>query len=111
MVQARAIELVGAETGREAGALYPSCAADLVCVDLSMPEMDGKEATRAIRAMEAGSGRRVPIVALTAHAMTGDDTDILAAGLDHYLTKPLRKDVIVAHIQDACPPGARPPQP
>jgi CheY-like chemotaxis protein len=111
MVQALEIELVFAENGREAVDLYQSFAPDLVFMDISMPEMDGKEATRAIRAMEAGSGRRVPIVALTAHAMTGDDTDILAAGLDHYLTKPLRKDVIVAHIQDACPPGARPPQP
>jgi signal transduction histidine kinase/CheY-like chemotaxis protein len=111
MVQTLEIELVFAENGREAVELYQSFAPDLVFMDISMPEMDGKEATRAIRALEAGTGRRVPIVALTAHAMTGDDTEILAAGLDHYLTKPLRKDVILARIQDACPPDARAPQP
>jgi len=69
--------------------------------------MDGKDATRAIRALEQESGRHIPVVAMTAHAMTGDDTDILAAGLDHYLTKPLRKDGIIERIGEACPPEAR----
>jgi len=63
-----------------------------------MPKMDGKEATSAIRKLEEKTNRRCPIVALTAHAMTGDDTGILAAGLDHYLTKPLRKPDITAQI-------------
>jgi len=73
-------------------------------MDVSMPEMDGKEATRAIRALEAESGGKVPICALTAHAMDGDSEEILAAGMDHYLTKPLRKaaihDMIASHSPD-----------
>ena len=65
-----------------------------------MPRMDGKDATRAIRKLEEGTGKHVPIVAMTAHAMEGDSKAILEAGLDHYLTKPLRKPEIIAQIED-----------
>jgi CheY-like chemotaxis protein len=109
MVKGLDIELTFAENGREAVDLFRSLAPDVIFMDISMPEMDGKEATRAIRALEAQSGGRVPIVAMTAHAMSGDDTDILAAGLDHYLTKPLRKEMIHQHIRATCPKVARPP--
>ena len=103
------IDLHFAENGKEAVALYQSLGPDVVFMDISMPEMDGKEATRAIRQIEAGTGRHVPVIAMTAHAMEGDDIDILAAGLDHYLTKPLRKESIVDHIVAARPPEARAP--
>ena len=64
-----------------------------------------------IRRLEAETGRaRVPIVALTAHAMEGDAESILAAGLDHYLTKPLRKSAIAERIVALCPPDARIPR-
>ncbi|MBC7133950.1 MAG: response regulator [Roseovarius sp.] len=109
MVQALDIELSFAENGREAVALFQSLAPDIVFMDISMPEMDGKEATRAIRAIEAREGGHVPIIAMTAHAMAGDDAEILAAGLDHYLAKPLRRADIVARIAEAAPPDARPP--
>ena len=110
MVKGLDIELTFAENGQEAVDLFQSLAPDVIFMDISMPEMDGKEATRAIRAIEAQSGRHVPIVAMTAHAMTGDDAEILAAGLDHYLTKPLRKEMIHQHIRAACPKDVRSPE-
>lgn len=98
MVKALDIDLAFAGNGREALELYSSFAPDLVFMDISMPEMDGKEATRAIRALEAQTGAHVPIYALTAHAMEGDKEEIMAAGMDQYLTKPLRKAEIYAAI-------------
>jgi CheY-like chemotaxis protein len=106
------MELQFANNGREAVEQWQSFRPDLVFMDISMPEMDGREAARAIRAEEAARGLpRVPIVALTAHAMEGDRVSILQAGIDHYLTKPLKKAEIVAKIAAFCPPGARSPGP
>lgn len=97
-----------ANNGREAVEAFAEFDPDIVFMDISMPVMDGKEATGKIRELEAGSGTRVPIVALTAHAMTSDSESILAAGLDHYLTKPLRKTQIIQMISDHCPDDACP---
>jgi len=76
-----------------------------------MPEMYGKEATQRIRDIEKKSGRHVPVVAMTAHAMDGDADGILEAGLDHYLTKPLNKLDLIDHVLEACPEEARNPEP
>lgn len=105
MVRAMDIELVFADNGRIAVDLYQSFRPDLIFMDISMPEMDGKEAARTIRAL----GGTVPIVALTAHAMDGDADGILAAGIDRYLTKPLRKTAIEGALVEFCPTGARQP--
>ncbi|PRX37075.1 hypothetical protein SAMN05216257_10193 [Meinhardsimonia xiamenensis] len=106
------LDLTFACDGAEAVEKFESFRPDLVFMDISMPEVDGKEATRRIRAIEAREGLgRTPIVALTAHAMPGDAEEILAAGLDHYLTKPLRKPAIFEAIAAHCPPECRPPEP
>ncbi|MGS4945864.1 response regulator [Meridianimarinicoccus sp. RP-17] len=100
------IDLTFANNGREAVEAFRAARPDMIFMDVSMPEMDGKQATREIRAIETGSGAPpVPICALTAHAMSGDDTDILASGMDHYLTKPLRKAAICEMIERHRPEG------
>lgn len=102
------IELRFVANGVEAVDAYSDFDPDLIFMDISMPKMDGKQATAEIRRIEVGTGRHVPVVALTAHAMAGDDRGILAAGLDHYLTKPLHKKLICQMIKDHCPQAARP---
>jgi CheY-like chemotaxis protein/HPt (histidine-containing phosphotransfer) domain-containing protein len=67
---------------------------DLVIMDVQMPEMDGLEATELIRAQEKVSGKHVPILAMTAHAMKGDRELCLAAGMDAYLAKPVRAKML-----------------
>ena len=77
-----------AANGREAVTLFHREDLDVVLMDLQMPEMDGFQATAAIRASEKLRGGHVPIVALTAHALTGDREHCLASGMDGYLAKP-----------------------
>jgi signal transduction histidine kinase/CheY-like chemotaxis protein len=84
--------VIAAQDGREALAVFETETVDLILMDVQMPGMDGLQATRAIRAREMASGLHVPIVALTAHAMSGDQAYCLAAGMDDYLTKPIRAE-------------------
>ncbi|WP_405108211.1 response regulator [Phaeobacter sp. BS52] len=108
MVKDLNIDLQFVSNGIEAVEAYQSFQPDLIFMDISMPMMDGKEATQKIRALEHGTGTYVPIIALTAHAMAGDSDGILAAGLDHYLTKPLRKALIHERIHAYLPAEAAP---
>jgi hypothetical protein len=105
MVRDLDIDLRFADNGRLAVEMFQDFQPDMIFMDISMPEMDGKEAARTIRSL----GSTVPIVALTAHAMDGDSEAILAAGIDRYLTKPLRKTAIEGALAEYCPPEARPP--
>src|SRR5260370_29923203 len=73
---------------------------DLVFMDVQMPVMDGFEATTAIRKREGASRIRLPIVALTAHAMKGDREKCLAGGMDGYLSKPIRPQELDEVLQD-----------
>ncbi len=81
-------EILEASNGEEALAIVRQAPPpDLVFMDLKMPVMDGWEATRQIRKLEGGD--RIPIIALTAQAMAGDEQKALAAGCDDYLAKPI----------------------
>jgi CheY-like chemotaxis protein len=79
---------------------------DLVLMDVQMPEMDGFEATAAIRTFEAPRGGRLPIVAMTAHAMKGDRERCLDAGMDDYLPKPLDVADLEAILRQLTPAAA-----
>ena len=79
-----------AGTGLEALQALEKESFDLVLMDVQMPEMDGLEATTAIREKEKSSGLHQPVVALTAHAMKGDREKCMAGGMDGYLSKPIR---------------------
>jgi two-component system cell cycle response regulator DivK len=87
------IEAVNGQEGVElAGRERP----DLILMDLSLPVMDGWEATRRLKAND--DLRSIPVIALTAHAMVGDEEKALAAGCDDYLVKPLDEDELMARI-------------
>ena len=92
MLEKRGHSVEIARNGLEALAALEKEEFDLILMDVQMPEMDGMEATLRIREREKGSGKRVPVVALTAHAMKGDEERCLAAGMDGYLTKPIRPE-------------------
>ena len=93
----RGYEVLTAEDGAQGIDLARSAAPDLVLLDMSLPVVDGWEAARRIRA-DAGTGT-VPIIALTAHAMTGDREKALAAGCDDYDTKPIDLPRLLGKIE------------
>jgi|HubBroStandDraft_4_1064222.scaffolds.fasta_scaffold03708_5 signal transduction histidine kinase/DNA-binding response OmpR family regulator len=94
LLEKRGHRVTLAANGREALAAIEKQAYDLVLMDVQMPEMDGLEATIMLRQGEKGSERHQPVIALTAHAMKGDQERCLAAGMDGYLTKPIRPQEI-----------------
>jgi len=87
-----------AGNGREAVELTAARDFDVVLMDVQMPEMDGLEATYQIRLRERGTSQHVPIVAMTAHALTGDRERCISAGMDEYLPKPIRPRQLVEAI-------------
>jgi CheY-like chemotaxis protein len=90
LLEKRGHRVVVAASGREALAALEKESYDLVFMDIQMPDMDGIEATAAIREKENSSGKHQPVIALTAHAMKGDQERCLDAGMDGYLSKPIR---------------------
>jgi len=80
---------------------------DAILMDLHMPLLDGFDATRAIREIETNSGTRVPIIALTADAMPETKQRCLDAGMDDYLTKPVRRATLIAALRHWVSPETR----
>ncbi len=96
-----------AANGRAALAALEQQPFDLVLMDVQMPEMDGLEATAAIREKERLTGAHIPIVAMTAHAMKGDQEWCLAAGMDGYVCKPINIQELLGVIEGVVPRSAR----
>jgi two-component system, sensor histidine kinase and response regulator len=87
-----------ADNGRIALEAWKQGGFDLILMDMMMPEMDGLEATLKIRELEASKGGRIPIIAMTANAMTGDRERCLAAGMDGYVSKPVKPEILYQEI-------------
>jgi CheY-like chemotaxis protein len=88
-----------ATDGRQALAVLEKRGFDLVLMDVEMPNMDGLEASAAIREREKATGGHIPIIAMTAHVMKGDREKCLAAGMDGYVSKPIRPAELVDAIR------------
>ncbi|MBW1784323.1 MAG: response regulator [Deltaproteobacteria bacterium] len=97
----RDYDVVVAGNGREAVAAFENEPFDAILMDVQMPEMDGFEATAAIREKEKKTGGHIPIIAMTAHAMKGDRERCLQAGMDGYLSKPVRPEALLESIDNA----------
>jgi two-component system, sensor histidine kinase and response regulator len=107
LLEKRGHEVTVAVDGRQAVSLFEKHSFDMILMDVQMPDMDGYEATAAIRAREKLIGSRIPIVAMTAHAMKGDRERCLAEGMDAYLSKPIRANDLFAIVEgdDASKPA------
>lgn len=103
-------EVVAVANGQEAVDILQHDSFDVVLMDVQMPVMDGLTATREIRKAEAGTGKHVAIVAMTAHAMKGDRKRCLDVGMDGYVSKPIDVDDLVEALREVSvnPPQARP---
>jgi CheY-like chemotaxis protein len=106
MLERAGHEAVVVEDGRQALTALVGARFDLVLMDVQMPELDGFEATAEIRKRERKGGPRLPVVAVTAHAMKGDAERCLAAGMDAYLAKPLQMAELAATIARLVPDAA-----
>jgi signal transduction histidine kinase/ligand-binding sensor domain-containing protein/DNA-binding response OmpR family regulator len=102
LLQRREYSVSVAQNGREALDMIDQNHFDLVLMDLEMPEMDGITATRAIRARESSRGEHLPIVAMTAHAISGVKEQCLDAGMDGYLPKPIQAGELFATLEELC---------
>ncbi|MGA2300982.1 MAG: response regulator [Candidatus Acidiferrum sp.] len=110
LLEKRGHHIVLAANGREALEAIEKESFDLVLMDVQMPEMDGFEATAALRQIEHSSGAHLPVIALTAHAIKGDRERCLAAGMDGYLAKPIHPEEL-DHLLHKFAPQRKTPRP
>ena len=99
LLEKRGYTVAVAANGRDALAAFEREAFDVILMDIQMPEMDGFEATTAIRAREKSTGGHIPIIAMTAHALVGDQERCLSAGMDGYVSKPIRTNELFGTIE------------
>jgi PAS domain S-box-containing protein len=99
MLKRRGHRVAVASNGREALETLDKEPVDMVLMDVQMPEMDGFEATEHIRDREKANGGHIPIVAMTAHAMKGDREKCLAAGMDDYVSKPIKGEDLFTVVE------------
>lgn len=99
LLQKKGWRVVTVQNGKEAVMALELERFDIILMDVQMPEMDGLETTRAIRKKEKQAGGHIPIIAMTAYAMTGDKEKCMKAGMDGYLTKPIRAEELYAAIE------------
>ncbi len=99
LLKERGHETTLANNGREAVEAHAKQEFDVILMDVQMPEMNGFEATKAIRVAERETGKHIPIIAMTANAMKGDRERCLAVGMDGYVAKPIRSDELLLAIE------------
>jgi PAS domain S-box-containing protein len=105
LLEKRGHTVVVTSNGREAVEALERQSFDLVMMDVQMPQVDGFEATALIRERENGTGTHLPIIAMTAHAMTGDRERCLAAGMDSYVSKPIQSKELFEVIENLVVPA------
>ncbi len=101
MLEKQGHQVTGVRDGKEAVDALDKAVFDVVLMDVQMPNMNGFEATAAIREKEKNSEKHIPIIAMTAHAMKGDKEMCLEAGMDDYVAKPLKADDLLSKIEGA----------
>lgn len=110
LLQKHGHRVVVVNNGTGAIAACGSQSFDVVLMDVQMPELDGFEATATIREQEKTSGKRIPIIAMTAHAMKGDRERCLQSGMDGYVSKPIRPQQLFQAIEEVWSPVNKPPR-
>ena len=110
MLEKRGHFVKGVEDGHDVLRALDADAFDLILMDVQMPSLDGFKTTAIIREREQGTGRHIPIVALTAHAMRGDRERCLAQGMDGYVTKPIQMGTLLAAVEELVPRQEATPQ-
>ena len=103
ILEQRGYSVTVAPDGRQAVSTWESGRFDLILMDVQMPELDGFQATAQIRQKEFATGLRIPIIAMTAHALKGDRERCLESGMDDYLTKPINRMELYSMIEKYSP--------